>query len=283
MAQVTADMVKKLRETTGAPMGKCKEALDAVGGDIEQAVAHLRKAGIASAVKKEGRETKEGTIAAFEGTKAVAVVEVNAETDFVAKNDIFQKFVKEVAEEIAVTGPVSLDALLNQPFSQDTGLTIDQYRAVIIQKIGENIRVNRFELVGKGPDRSVAAYTHMGGKIVTLVVLEGASGEEALAKDIAMHVAAEAPQYLVPEDVPASVKASEEEIARAQVKGKPDNIADKIIAGKLNAFYDQFCLMRQKYIKDSSLSIAALVEKRSKEIGKPLKVSRFIRWQIGQS
>ncbi len=283
MTLVTTDMVKELRARTGVGMGKCKEALDTAAGDMELAIANLRKAGIASAVKKEGRETKEGLIAAFDSKTCVALVEVNAETDFVTKNKMFLKFAEEIAAEIADTNPTSLDGFLAQQYSKDISVTVDQQRAIIMQTVGENIKIQRFLRWLKGEGLSLAAYTHMGGRIVTLVEIQGANGQEALAKDIAMHIAAEAPLYLQPEEVPASVKASEEDIASAQVKDRPVEMLTKIVAGKLNAFYDQTCLLRQKFIKDSSLTIAKLVENKSKEIGVPLAVTRFVRWQVGAS
>lgn len=283
MTQVTAEMVKELRARTGVGMGKCKEALEAAKGDMELAIANLRKAGIASAVKKEGRETKEGLIGNYEGDHAIALVEVNSETDFVAKNEGFQKFVLELAEEASKTNPASVESFLEQHFSKDPSLTIDQHRAVIIQKIGENLKVQRLALFPKKPDLSIGIYSHMGGKIVTVVEIAGASGEETLARDIAMHIAAESPTYLVPDEIPAGVKAQEEDIARSQVKDRPENVMEKIVEGKLNAFYDQVCLTRQKYVKDSSLTIAQLVEKRANEVKKPLTIKRFIRWQVGES
>lgn len=282
MTQVTAELVKELRARTGVGMGKCKEALEQANGDMELAIANLRKAGIASAVKKEGRETKEGLIGFADKERAVALVEVNAETDFVVKNDLFQKFVNELAEEIAKTVPASVEAFLQQPYPKDPSLTIDQHRAVVIQSIGENIKLQRLALFEKANDRSIGVYSHMGGKIVTVVVLEGTSGEEALAREIAMHTAAESPQYLTPAEIPASVRAQEEDIAREQVKGKPANVMDKIVEGKINAFYDQVCLERQKFVKDPSVTIEQLVQKRSKEINKPLKLLRFVRWQVGE-
>jgi elongation factor Ts len=283
MTQVTAEMVKELRARTGVGMGKCKEALEEAKGDMELAIANLRKAGIASAVKKEGRETREGLIGSYEGSQAIALVEVNSETDFVAKNEGFQKFVLELAEEIAKTKPESVDSFLAQHFSKDHSLTIDQHRAVIVQKIGENLKIQRLAIFPKKQDLSIGIYSHMGGKIVTVVEISGASGEETLARDIAMHIAAESPNYLSPEEIPASVKAQEEDIARSQVKGRPENVMGKIIEGKLNAFYDQVCLIRQKYVKDSNLTIAQLVEKRAGELKKPLVIKRFIRWKVGES
>lgn len=279
--KITPDMIKELRERTGVGMAKCKKALEEVGGNLEAAIDHLRKSGMASAVKKEGRETKEGAIAFTEGKEAVALIEINTETDFVAENEKFQAFLKNLCDQVLSSNPSSLDDFLAQPSSEDPSITIDQQRALIIQSLGENIQVRRILRLSKGGDSSFGIYSHMGGKIVTLVELTGA-GEEELAREIAMHVAAEAPDYLSPEEVPADVKAREEEIARAQVKGKPENIIDKILVGKMKAFYDQVCLIHQKFIKDNAVSVQELVEKRAKETGKPLSIRKFIRWQMGQ-
>ena len=281
-AKVTPEMVKELRERTGVGMGKCKEALDTAGGDMERAIDILRKAGMASAVKKEGRETNEGLIGAAEGKTAYALIEVNAETDFVVKNDKFKQFLKDVAEEAAETKPASVEAFLKQTYSKDKSITIDQYRSLAIQSLGENIKLRRVKLLPKSADVSIGIYSHMGGKIVTAVVLKGGSGQEALARDIALHSAAEAPDYLRPEDVPQDVKAREEDIARAQVQGKPANIVEKIVEGKLKAFYDQVCLNLQKYVKDNTITISALVEKEGKRLNKPLAIQSFVRWKVGE-
>lgn len=282
MAEITASMIKELRERTGVGMGKCKEALEESKGDMELAIENLRKAGVASAVKKAGRETKEGQIAASESGSTLAIVEVNAETDFVVKNDRFQDFLKKIAEEVAATHPANLEAFLGQPFSKDPKMTIDQLRADMVQTIGENIQIRRLQTFKKDPQKSFGIYSHLGGKIVTVVEIAGASGEENLAKDIAMHVAAASPDYLVPAEVPAATIEQEKEIAKSQMKGKPDNIIEKILAGKIEAYYDQVCLARQKFIRDDSLSITELVEKRAKETGKELKLARFLRWNVGQ-
>lgn len=279
---VTPAMIKELRERTGVGMGKCKEALEEANGDMELAIANLRKAGFASAVKKEGRTTNEGMIGTSENAKTVAVVEVNSETDFVAKNDRFKKFVEDIASEIAASQPSSVESFLGQKYSKDGSITIDQYRATVIQTIGENIQIKRLLLVTKSPSKSIGIYSHLGGKVVTLVEIEGSNSEEALAKDIAMHVAAAHPEFLSPEKVPAEQISQEKEIAKSQIKGKPENIIDKIVEGKLNAYYDAVCLIRQKYIKDDSKSIQQIVEEHAKKIGKPLKLANFIRWSIGQ-
>ena len=282
MAAITPAMIKELRERTGVGMGKCKEALEEAKGDMELAIANLRKAGMASAVKKEGRETKEGMIGIAENGQSVGIVEANAETDFVVKNDRFKEFLNNIAQEVAKTNPPSLDAFLQQKYSKEPGLTIDQYRATMVQTIGENIQIRRILTLKKTADRSVGIYSHLGGKIVTVVEITGSGSEEAMAKDIAMHTAAAAPEYLSPEKVPQEIINNEKDIARAQIQGKPANIVDKIVEGKVNAYYDTNCLIRQKYIRDDTVTIADLVNKRAKETGKPLTVTNFIRWSVGQ-
>ncbi|HEV8051997.1 MAG TPA: translation elongation factor Ts [Parachlamydiaceae bacterium] len=282
MTQITATMIKELRDRTGIGMGKCKEALEESKGDMDLAISNLRKAGMASAVKKEGRTTNEGMIGTAETSSAIAIVEVNAETDFVVKNDRFQEFLSNIVKEAAETQPASLEAFLQQTYSKDPSLTIDQYRAIVMQAIGENIQIRRLVIIEKASQKSVGLYTHLGGKIVTLVEITGSGQEEAIAKDIAMHVAAAAPDYLSPEKVPSDVIENEKEIAKGQVKGKPENIVDKIVEGKLKAYYDTACLVCQKYIRDDSVSITDLINKRAKEAGAPLAVTHFLRWSVGQ-
>lgn len=279
---ITAAMIKELRDRTGVGMGKCKEALEEAKGDMELAITNLRKAGIASAVKKEGRAANEGMIAVAENDNHVALIEVNAETDFVVKNERFQEFLKDMANEVVKTNPASLEAFLSQTSSKDPSLTIDQLRATIMQALGENIQIKRFIIIPKVSDKSVGTYSHLGGKIVTLVEIEGANGEEALAKDIAMHVAAAAPEYLSSEKVPESVIAAEKDVAAGQMQGKPANMMENIIKGKIKAFYDQVCLLNQKYIKDDQVTIEELVSKHGKQNGKELKVTNFVRWNVGQ-
>ena len=279
--KVTAEMVKQLRERTGVSMGKCKEALDQAAGDMNAAIDILRKSGMASAVKKEGRETNEGLIAAGEGKTSVALVEVNAETDFVTQNEKFKEFLRDVAQEAANTGIASLESLMSRPYYKDPSVTLDQHRALVMQSLGENIQVKRLSILPKSHDLSIGLYSHMGGKIVVAVVLTGGSGQEALARDIAMHVAAESSEYLRPEDVPADIRAKEEEIARSQIQGKPANIIDKIIEGKVKAFYDEVCLICQKYVKDNTVTIAQLLEKEGKRLNKPIGIKVYYRWKVG--
>ncbi len=280
---ITAQMIKDLRDRTGVGMGKCKEALEESGGDIEKAIENLRKSGMASAVKKEGRETKEGMIVSSQNGNTFAIVEVNAETDFVVRNDRFQDFLKNIAEDVAATHPKSLEEFLKQKYSKDKSLTIDEYRATIVQAIGENIQIRRIKTYAKSPTHSVGIYSHLGGKILTVVEIDGSGDEEQLAKDIAMHVAAAAPDYVSPKDVPADVLEREKDIVRHQIQGKPENMIEKIVEGKLNAFYDAACLNRQKYIRDDAMTIAQLVEAQAKKNGKPLSVVSFTRWNVGQA
>lgn len=278
---ITAAMVKDLRERTGVGMAKCKEALDHAHGDMEEAISYLRKSGMASAVKKEGRETKEGIVLAFEGKDVVAVLEINSETDFVAKNDKFLEFCKNIAQEAAASKPASLELFLKQPYSKDPQLTIDNYRSLMVQTIGENIQIRRLTLLPKQPGHSFGIYSHMGGKILSCVEINAAN-EESLGKEIAMHVAAASPEYLCPESVPQDIVAKERDIAREQVKGKPEHILEKILDGKIKAFFDAICLVKQKYVRDDSLSVEQYVEKEALTRGKKAAVVSFLRWNVGQ-
>lgn len=281
--EVTATLIKELRDRTGIGMGKCKEALMEAKGDIELAIANLRKSGMASAVKKEGRETKEGRIGFAQDASGVALAEANAETDFVVNNERFVQFLLSVVDEVLSSQPKDLQKFLQQPFSEDPDLTIDQYRATVVQTIGENVQVKRIAYLPRKANTSYGLYSHMNGKIVTLVEIEGSDREEDLAREIAMHCAAAAPEFLSPETVPGSVMAHEKEIALSQAQNKPEQIREKIAEGKVQAFLNGSCLLLQKYIKDDSLSIQELVQRRAKELQKPLNVTHFLRWSVGQS
>ncbi len=282
MSDISTKTIQELRVRTGVSIGKCKEALEHTHGDMEKAIDFLRKAGIASSVKKQGRETKEGLIGIGENNQVISFVEVNSETDFVAHNEKFAHFLKEVAQVAADSEANSLEALLEEKSKTDPTITIDQLRSLVIQTLGENIQIKRFKLFRKHPDLSIGVYSHMGGKIVTAVELVGGAGQEALARDIAMHIAAESPDYLTPEEIPAAVKEREFEIAKSQLQGKPAHIIEKIMEGKLKAFYDQSCLMCQQYVKDSSMTVAQLVDRESKALGKQFAIKSFIRWRVGE-
>lgn len=279
---VTAQMVMELRKRTGVGMTKCKEALIEADGRMEDAIHILRKQGMASAVKKGARETNEGVIGTSENSESAYLVEVNAETDFVLQNSRFQEFLKNVCEDALKHKVDSVEALLKSACSHNSALTIDEYRSEIVHSLGENIQIKRLLKLDKSADSSLGIYSHMGGKIVCAVVLEGASDQGTLAREVAMHVAAEAPDYLKSDEVSAETIAQEEEIARSQIQGKPPEVTEKIVKGKLSAFYQQSCLLSQKFVKDPSLSVAAYIETQGKKIGKPLQVARFVRWQIGE-
>ncbi|HRW58072.1 MAG TPA: translation elongation factor Ts [Chlamydiales bacterium] len=283
MSNITAEMIKDLRVRTGVGMSKCKEALVKADGDAEKAIEILRKEGMASAVKKEGRETKEGFVGYTETADAIIMVEVNAETDFVANHDNFKKFIEDLVTHAAKTRPASLEEFLKATCTrEDKEITIDEYRNLLVQKFGENIQVRRIEVICKAEDASYGVYSHMNGKIVTVVEISGSKDAVDIAKSVAMHVAADSPEYLASEDIPANVKAKEEEIARSQIKGKPDFVVEKIVEGKLRAFAEQECLREQKFVKDPSVSVSQYVKNAGKEKGADLTISHFWRWKVGQ-
>lgn len=276
MSNVTPQMVKELRERTGVGMSKCKEALTAAKGDMETAIDILRKAGAASAVKKSSREVKEGLIAFAENSEAFALIEINAETDFVVRNERFQNFASDLADTVLKDRFSSVDKLLKAKY-QNT--TIEAKRAELVQILGENIQVKRLHYAIKSKDSSYGMYSHMGGRIVVIAALKGANNAAETAREVAMHIAAENPTYLDANEIPEEVKAREAEIARSQIQNKPKDIQDKIIAGKLKAFADQNCLPYQKFVKDPAVTVAEFVKKRHAG----LTIAGFIRWQVGES
>lgn len=280
--EITPQLVMSLRKRTGVGMSKCKEALIESNGDIEQAIDILRKKGIASAVKKGGRETNEGVIGYAENDLLAFLVEVNAETDFVIQNDRFKEFLKNICDETLLAQPKSLEDFLGKKLTKSPSLTIDEYRAETVHSLGENIQIKRILDLKKGENRSIGIYSHMGGKIVAAVVIEGASGQEAIAREVAIHIVAEAPSFLKPEDVPADVIEREKDIAKSQIQNKPAEIMDKIIRGKMNTFYEQSCLLNQKYVKDPSMTVQQFIEKAMKDSGQSFKIIEFVRWQIGE-
>lgn len=279
---VTAQMVMDLRKRTGVGMTKCKDALTEAGGDMEEAIHILRKKGMASAVKKGGRETNEGVVGISENDEMAYLVEVNVETDFVLQNDRFKEFLKNICDDALKTKPKSAEDFIQQKYSQNPALTIDEYRAETVHSLGENIQIKRILNFKKSADSSLGIYSHMGGKIVCAVVIKGAGDVDALARDVAMHVAAEAPDFLKSDEISADVLAKEEEIARSQIQNKPPEIMDKIVQGKLKAFYEQSCLLNQKFVKEPSMNVADYVAQEGKKAGKTLEVVEFVRWQIGE-
>lgn len=286
MAQISASMVSELRAKTGAGMMDCKKALTETGGDMEAAIDFLRKKGLSAAAKKAGRVAAEGMVSASSSGPVGAIVEINAETDFVAKNAGFQAFSAGVVEAIMAAEAQTLDALMAAPFP-GTGRTVAEEQTHQIATIGENINVRRlvrFEV----PAGVVASYVHGGGKIGVLVEMSTDKSDEpqvtTLARQLAMHVAAANPQYLDRSEVPAEVLEREKDIMRVKAKesGKPDNIIEKILEGQINKFFGEVCLLEQAYVIDPDQKVAKVVEALAKELGAPVKLTRFARYQLGE-
>ena len=288
MADINPAIVKALREKTNAGMMDCKRALTEAGGDIEKAEALLRQKGIASAGKKASRHAKEGAVVSFiqPSGKVGVLVEINCETDFVAKNDIFTKFVKEVSEEIAASKAETVESLLESPDSK--GILFKDSIATTIAALGENMvvrRFARFQLEGG----LVASYIHLQGKVGVLV--EIACGNEAttksesfreMVKDITLQIAAAHPTCISRDQVEPSLVASEREIYKAQVAGKPDNIVEKIVDGKMDKFYSTTCLLEQACIKNPDITVKDLVASKEKELSDKIVISKFVRYALGE-
>lgn len=281
----TAQDVKTLRERTGCGMMDCKKVLAEADGDMEKAVELLREKGLAAANKKAGRIASEGMVYAMSDIDAElgVVVEVNSETDFVAKNESFQKFVQDLARVVMETNPADVDALLEAKLGE--GTVADELREKILV-IGENLKIRRFvRYCGKS-----CAYVHGGGTHGVLVNFdttpEVAQKPEftLFGKDIAMHIAAENPAYVRREDVPADVLDKEREILKAQAlnEGKPENIAEKMVEGRIKKYYETNCLLDQKFVKDPDITVAQYVEQKSKELGGEITLVDFTRFEKGE-
>lgn len=278
MGEITAELVRELREETNLGMMECKKALVDAQGDKQKAVRLLRERGMLVAQKKAARAANQGLVASFvtADARAGSLVEVNCETDFVARNSTFVDFVRGLATKACAS---------------DAGLAESEKDALValVAKLGENMVIRRnarFVLSGVG---MIASYIHLGGKIGVLV--EAGCGTETAVrneackeavKDIAMHIAASSPSFLNKEAVPADVVASEREICAKQVQGKPANIVDKIVDGKMKKFYADVCLLDQGFVKDPKLTVTQYLEARGKDIGDKITIRRFLRFQVGQ-
>jgi elongation factor Ts len=292
---ITASMVKELRETTGAGMMDCKKALAECEGDIGAAVDVLRTKGLADLAKKSGRATNEGLIAAHveEGGKIAALVEVNCETDFVARNAEFATFVSALAEQVAVDDHDGIEAgdapLMEQLYKRNPALTVQQSLGEMVSKLGENMGVSRFARFEVSGPAAIGHYIHGIGRIGVLVELAGGEASNPavadLARDIAMHIAAAAPGWVQPEEVPADVIEHERSIYMAQgaESGKPEAIQQKMAEGRIAKFFKEVTLLQQPYVKDPDISVADLVARVGKEIGAELVVVRFTRWVLGET
>ena len=273
---VTASLVKELREKTGAGMMDCKKVLTETDGDMEKAIELLRERGIAKAAKKSGRVAAEGLVEAYisEDGKVGAIVEVNSETDFVAKNEEFKTFVMNVAKQVVEKNPKDVEELLNQEATFEAGKTVNEALIGKIATIGENLSIRRFaRFESKG---LLEKYIHGDGKIAVLINM--AKGDKELAKDLCMQIAAARPEYLNEESVPAERVEKEKEILKVQTmnEGKPEAIAEKIVQGRIGKFFEEICLVDQVFVKDSSMKVSELLKQKDGEI------VEFARFEKGE-
>lgn len=273
--QISASMVKELRERTGAGMMDCKKALEESGGDIESAIENMRKSGVAKAAKKAGRVAAEGVIhikQAINSSETI-MLEVNCETDFVAKDDNFRDFVENVADTILTHRPNNADDLADLSISGADGLTVEEARQQLVAKLGENISVRRF-IIHKS-DGHTGNYLH-GVRIGVLVDIEGNNAD--LAKDLAMHIAASKPVCISEKEVPQGLLDTEKEIFTAQAaeSGKPPEIVEKMVAGKLKKYLKEITLLGQPFVKDPDITVSRLLD------DKKIKVNFFMRYEVGE-
>lgn len=270
--EITASLVKELRERTGAGMMDCKKALQEADADIETAIENMRKSGMAKAAKKAGRVAAEGVVVirqAGDSNRSV-ILEINCETDFVAKDDNFSKFVDAVADIVLQESPADIETLLKLPMD---GSTVEDGRAELVAKIGENVTIRRFEII----DHSGVAANYLHGlRIGVIVELEG--GDEELARDIAMHVAASKPVCINADEVPDSLLEQEKEVFRAQAEesGKPAEIIEKMVSGRINKFLKEVTLLGQPFVKDPDITVEKLLKAGN------ATVTRFIRYEVGE-
>jgi elongation factor Ts len=293
VAEITASMVKELRECTGAGMMECKKALSEADGNLDSAVDILRTRGLAALAKKAGRATNEGTIAAFVSADARVgvLVEVNSETDFVGRNAEFTSFAAELAEHIAAEAPTDVESMLTQTLSS-RGITVEQLFGEKVSKLGENMGVARFvrdEISGTG---AVATYIHGGGKIGILVTFALGKPETAtdatfstFAKDVAMQVAAAQPLFVTRDEAPADVIEHELSIYKAQAaeSGKPEAIQEKMATGRLEKYFKEVALMEQAFVKNPDISVTQYAEQTAKAVGDTITVAGFTRFVLGSS
>ena len=290
---ITASMVKELREMTGAGMMDCKKALNESNGDMDAAIEYLRKNGEAKAVKKAGRIAAEGIVMAdVKEDKTAAIVEVNSETDFVAKNEKFQNYVADVAAQALTTSAADIDAFLAEPWALDTTKTVKEALAAQVAVIGENMNIRRFAQV-KEDNGFVASYTHMGGKIGVLVDVETDVVNDAvqeMARNVAMQIAALKPQYTSDSEVSAEYIEHEKEILLAQIQNdpkesqKPEKVIQGMITGRIKKELKEICLLDQVYVKaeDGKQSVGKYVEEVAKANGAKITIKGFVRFETGE-
>lgn len=272
---ITAQLVKELREKTGAGMMDCKKALVETDGDIEKAIDLLREKGIAKAAKKGDRVAAEGiTSIVVKGNDAV-ILEVNSETDFVAKNEAFLTLVNELANQLLANKPESVEAALEQ--TMQNGAKVADHINAAISTIGEKLSLRRFQVVTKTDADAFGAYQHLGGRISVLTVLEGTT-DEAAAKDVSMHVAALNPKYVSRDQVDATELEREREVLTQQAlnEGKPEKIVEKMVVGRINKFYQEVCVNEQEFVKNPDVKVGQFVESKGG------KIKSFVRFEVGE-
>lgn len=284
---ITAKMVSELRERTGAGMMDCKKALTQADGDIEKAIEILREKGLASAAKKAGRIAAEGLIQTYisEDGKVGAIVEVNCETDFVAKNEDFVNLSKNLAKQVTLSKASNLDELLEEKYIADENVSVKDAITALIAKLGENMKLRRYEKFNV-ENGVLVDYIHGGGRIGIMVQVEGQKSEGLLevGKELALQIAAANPLFINKEDVPQDVLAKEREIYKQQAlnEGKPEKIVEKMVEGRIQKYYKDVCLIEQLWIRDQDVTIKKYLENKSKELGTEIKVVKFARFEKGE-
>lgn len=272
--------IKELRERTGAGVLDCKKALEENNGEIDAAVEYLREKGIAAAAKKSGRIAAEGTVNVFidEDKKNGVIVEINSETDFVAKTDKFKDLIAEISEHLIQSDAQDVESVLEESWFLDNNKDVNTIVKEAIANIGENINLRRFEKFSS--NGFLQGYIHMGGKIGVIIDLNAETNEanEMVAKDIAMHVAASAPDYLTRDQVPSDIIEKEKEIYKEQMlnEGKPEHILDQIVEGKIDKFYSQICLVEQEFVRDTDKTVGQLLEEEG------IEINGFTRYELGE-
>ena len=286
---VTAALIKELREISGAGVVDCKNALNESGGDIGKAVEILREKGMAAAVKKAGRIASEGLVHAFipDGAREAVLVEVNSETDFVAKNQEFKSYVESVSKQAAVSGAKNMDEFYAEKWIHDETITVRDALSQKIAVIGENLNIRRFERYEAESGSLFVTYIHGGGRVAVLLELisENSGGAVVEAgKNVCMQIAAMSPRFVGRSDIPADFIAREREILTQQAmnEGKPEAIAKKMVEGRLNKQLKESCLLEQEYVKDSELTVSKYIESVAKEAGAAITVKRFARYETGE-
>jgi elongation factor Ts len=289
---ITAQMVKELREATAAGVLDCKKALEATGGDFEKAAEYLREKGLDAAAKKASREASDGLVNVLvdESGRVGAIVEVNCETDFVARTGDFQAFVAAIVRQVAQETSLSeVPELLRLPYAEDQGITVGEHLTQLIAKLGENMVLRRFARMERDASGLIEGYVHPGSRIGVIVHVSTGSEDAAssatfreLVHDLALQIAAIAPLHISPNDVPSSVVEAEQAEYWAQLaeEKKPDHIKERIVSGKLGKWYEEVCLLRQPFVKDGTLSVGDLIAQKSTELGAPVSIEKFVRYEL---